>query len=74
MTLAKSLVNLILEQELKEIKKTVARIEELNKRYPESEEIAVRLAKSLFNLTVKQGLMGIEKTITRIEKLNKKYP
>ena len=73
-SLAKSLVNLILEQELKEIKKTVARIEELNKRYPESEEIAVRLAKSLFNLTVKQGLMGIEKTITRIEKLNKKYP
>ena len=71
---AKSLVNLTVKQELKFREKTVLRLEELNKRYPDSEEIAISLAKSLVNLTAEQKLEGREKIVIRLEKLNERYP
>jgi len=49
------------------------RLEELNKKYPDSEKIAVKLASSLVSLTVKQELEDREKTVMKLEELNKRY-
>ena len=73
-SLANSLFNLIIKQEIEGRKKIVTRIEKLNKRYPKSKEIVLTLAKSLVNLILEQELKEIKKTVARIEELNKRYP
>ncbi len=72
---AMGLVNLSIEQEEPEARKSIDELKALSKQWPENSEIALVYAMGLFNLSNKQEeLEALQATIAELKTLSKQWP